>query len=181
MRSNYFIHDTPQENEGGCGLWIFLALLVGAAALASLLFAVRLSFESMGHAKYLEQAQPTQGVLIERIRIPRDRNAPLFYLRYKYENEGATAECSINPETRLTPSDKGCRMTIDQIQVNEKAYRAAKVPSKIDLLYVPSQEVSWSQIEGHTPRHRRSMILAVMASVLSLLLGKFTLKIIRTL
>ena len=89
LPSKYFVHDTPQEDEGGCGVWIFLALLVGAAALASLLFAVRLSFDSMRHAKYLEQAQPTQGVLIERIRIPRDRNAPLFYLRYKYENEGA--------------------------------------------------------------------------------------------
>ena len=180
MRSNYFIQEASQDDDDAGSLG-FIAFLAGVAAFMSFFFAVRLGLDSIRHAKYLDQAQPTQGVLIERIRIPRNRNAPLFYLRYRYENEGTTAECSVDSDTRLTPTNKGCRMTIDRIQVNEKAYRAAKVPSKIDLLYVPSQEVSWSQIEGHTPRHRRSMILAVMASVLSLLLGKFTLKIIRSL
>ena len=180
MRTNSSIQDASRDDDY-LWLWSIFALLAGAATLVSLLFAVRLGLDSIRHAKYLEQAQPTQGVLIERIRIPRDRNAPLFYLRYKYENEGATAECLVNFETRLTPPDKGCRIAIDRIQVNEKAYRAAKVPSKIDLLYVPSQEFSWSQVEGHTSRHRRSMILGILASVLSLLFGKFTLKIIRTL
>ena len=180
MPSKYFIHDTSQDDEDGVGIG-FLAFIAGVAALVSLFFGVKFGFESVQHAKYLDQAKPAQAVLIECVRIPRRRHAPLFYLKYKYENEGTNAECSVDFETRLTPRDRGCRVTIDRIQVNEAAYRAAKVPSKVDILYVRSHEVSWSQVEGHTPRHKRSLILAILVSFFGLLLGRFTVKLLRLL
>ena len=180
MPSKYFISDALQDVEDGGGVF-FLAFIAGATTFLCLFFAVRTGLDSVRHAKYLDQARPAQAVLIERVRIPRNEFAPLFYLRYKYENVAANETCSVDFETRLTPRDRGCRVTIDRIQVNETAYRAAKVPSKVDILYVPSHEVSWSQVEGHTPRHKRSLILAILVSFFGLLLGRFTVKLLRLL
>lgn len=178
LLSGYTKKTTPNEEGSELGLFVFLA---GVIALLSLFAATKFSFSYVKNIKYFEQSRATQGVLIERVRIPRDRNAPLFYLRYKYENEAARENCSVDIETKLTPRDQACVVTIDRIQVNEEAYYAAKIPSKIDLVYLPSREKSWSQVEGHTSRHTRSMVGAILSFLASLLLGGFTLRAIRLL
>ena len=180
MRKKYFKQQTSHtdENEFGLGLIIFV---VGVIALVGLFFAVKLSFSYAQQVNYYEQADTAQGVLIERIRIPRHRNAPLFYLRYKYENETAKASCSVDFETGLTPKDRACRVNVDRIKVSETAYRAAKVPSELTVYYMPNQDFSWSQIEGHTAQHTRSLAGAIMCLILSLGLGVFTVKALRTL
>ena len=165
-----------EDNEGGLGLLIFLA---GVFALLFLFAATKFSFSYVQNVKYFEQSQAIQGVLVERVRVPRNRNAPLFYLRYTYENAFATEHCSVDIETKLTPKDRACISTIDRIQVNEEAYYAAKKQSKIELRYLPSKQKSWSQVEGHTARHTRSLVGAVLSLLISLLLGVFTLKSIR--
>lgn len=177
MLSEYIIK-TESDHEGGLGFIVFIA---GVAALAALFFAAKFSFSFVQNIKYYEQARETQGVLIERIRVPRNRSAPLFYLRYKYENETASRECSVDFETKLTPKDRSCRVNVDSIEVSEAAYRATKIPGKITVLYLPYQDTSWSQVEGYTSRHTRSLIAAIILSFLGLFLGLFTIKTSRLL
>lgn len=178
MFSKYIIKPDASDEDVKQGFF-FLTFFAGVFAFLFLFLTIKFSISYFENTRYSDQSAVTQGTLIERVRIPRNRQGPLYYLRYKYENKYARQRCSIDFETRLTPRNRACLETVDRIKVNEAAYRAAKIPSKIDVIYLPSAEESWSQVVGHAPRQTHSWVRALLCFLTSLIFGSFVIKALR--
>ena len=79
MGNRYFKQEAAQESEDESVVGLF-AYLAGVIAILCFLSAAGAGLSYKKHANYYEQSQATQGVLIERIRLQKNRNQTKFYL-----------------------------------------------------------------------------------------------------
>ena len=151
----------------------------GIFAFISLYLSVNFAQGYLKNARYMEQSVVTQGTLIERIRVPRYKNSTLYYLRYQYENRWARQTCSVDREIRVSPRNRACSVTIDRVQVSEASYRAAVVPSQIEVSYLPSSEKTWSEVVGYSSRKTRSFVGVLGSLLFGLASGLFSIMLLR--
>lgn len=176
------MHFTISNSDNGSGLGIFV-FLAGLVALGSLFVAVNLGFDLVKYNRFVETAQTTKAVLIERIREPSANSQShtiYYFLRYQFENPQGTENCVVNRDTRTTSSYRECFITIHRVQVGQEAYKTAVIPSSIAVLYQSNNEGTQSEPLDYPTRGRRVGLLGFL-SLLSVISGVFTWKSSRAL
>jgi len=174
-------NETDFENRDG---FVFVAFLVGICAFACLFLSAKSGFGLVKYDQLVDQANSTRGVLIERRRVNiasgKGSYQPKFYLRYKFDNPIATRQCPLDIDTKTTPPDQICSVTVARVQVGEKAYKTAKIPSPVKVLYKTSKVGTWSEPREYSTRSRQ-IGRCVFLGLMSLLLTAFTWKMLRVL
>lgn len=167
------------DDEGGMGLFVLLA---GIGTFSFLFATVQAGIGLAKYNKSLDYANSTHAVLIERIRVPsaNGRNAPTYYLRYKFDNPDTAQGCALDIKTKTTPSGRLCAVTVARVEVGKEAYQDAAIPSKIEILYRTSDNGTWSEPLDY-PTKGRKIVMLILFGFLTGLLGIFTWKSARTL
>jgi len=176
---NFF--DPDSDPNDGRVVWIFV-VLAAVVAVVSLVLVVISGLNLMKYNRFVEHADTTQATLIERVRELSGNRPPTieYFLRYQFENPRGTQNCAVNRETRTTPRHKKCFVIINRVQVGQEAYKAAVVPSSIDVLYQSNDKGTWSEPLDYPTKERKVGFL-IFLSVLSLISGVFTWKSVRAL
>ena len=165
------------DDEHGFSLSI-LVFLIGSALFCLFFVTLKTGVDLLKHESRYEGANVTKGILIERVRIPNRKYQPIYHLRYKFENPDGLQNCDLDRETKTTPWHQHCSLTFARVRVGREAYKAAIIPSHIEVLYQSSDEGTWSEPLGYSTRSRRIAQL-IFLSIASFFAGVFSWKYLK--
>lgn len=151
--------------------WLLVCLAV-LFSVACFVLAMKMSVGLLQYSKTIREANVTQGVLIERVRIPNKRYPADHYLRYRFENPEGLGTCEVSRDTRTTPRNLRCTVTVGRVDVSEKAYQSAVIPSSIEILYKSNETGTWSEPVKYSTRQRQ-IGFPIIFSILGLMSGIF--------
>lgn len=152
--------------------------LIGTALFCLFFVTIKTGVELVKHKHRYENSNSVQGRLIERVKIQNQKYQPAYYLRYKIENPDGIQNCSLDLETKTTPRYQQCSLIFARVRVGEDSYKAAIIPSNIEVLYHSNDEGTWSEPLGYSTRSRRIAQL-IFLSIASLFAGAFSWKYLK--